>query len=345
MLLIMTAFYACKGGSKGGFQTTESGIQYQIFGENKGKKIEGGDFIDFHMVIKDSKDSIVQNTYTSPEGAFKNSPFPEDSTKGGILEGLRMLAAGDSAIFKISTDSMLKQRNEMGIANIKSITEQMEKQLSQAPDDSTKNRIRQMYEGQIGMIQEQISKPDPSFPPNKFITYIIKVIAVKSRADMEKEQEEAVQKQKEDAEKIKKEQDKTIQEYIKKNKLAAKSTESGLYYLITKEGEGAIPQKGDSVKVHYTGRILDGKIFDTSIEAIAKENEVYNEKRNYNEPFSFTLGQRQVIEGWDEGISLLKKGSKATLIIPFHLGYGDRGTPGGPIPPYAILMFEVELLK
>lgn len=344
-LLVMTTFYACKGGGESGSGTTASGIQYQIFGDNKGEKIKGGDFIDFHMVVKDGKDSTVQDTYKNPEGAYKNSPFPKDSTKGNIIEALMMLTEGDSAIFKISTDTMLAQRSKMAQDSIKSVKSQMEQQLAQAPDDSARNRIRQMYEGQIQMIEQQSSQPDPNLPKGKFITYIIKILAVKTEAEVKKGQEEEGKKREEEAAGRKGEQEKTIQEYLKKNKLESKTTESGLHYIITKEGDGEKPKAGDSVKVHYTGKLLDGKVFDTSVEAVAKANDLHNTQRDYKTPFSFPLGRRQVIPGWDEGISLLNKGSKASFVIPSHLAYGEQGIPNGPIPPNAILVFEVELLK
>lgn len=107
-------------------------------------------------------------------------------------------------------------------------------------------------------------------------------------------------------------------------------TESGLEYIIIKEGTGAKPKKGDKVKVHYTGKLPDGTVFDSS--------------RTRGNPIEFTLGVGQVIKGWDEGIALLKEGSQAKLTIPPALAYGARGVPPR-IPPNATLIFEVELVK
>lgn len=106
-------------------------------------------------------------------------------------------------------------------------------------------------------------------------------------------------------------------------------TDSGLFYSIEKEGEGDKPQKGNSVKVHYKGELLDGTVFDSSFKR--------------NQPIEFSIGVGQVIPGWDEGIALLNKGAKATLIIPSDLAYGAAGA-GGVIPPNATLKFEVELV-
>ena len=107
-------------------------------------------------------------------------------------------------------------------------------------------------------------------------------------------------------------------------------TSSGLYYKINKKGNKNRPLKGQNVKVHYKGMLLDGTVFDSSIKR--------------DQPIDFTIGIGQVIAGWDEGISLLSEGASAKLVIPSKLAYGEKGA-GGIIPPNASLIFEVELLK
>jgi peptidyl-prolyl cis-trans isomerase A (cyclophilin A) len=118
----------------------------------------------------------------------------------------------------------------------------------------------------------------------------------------------------------------------KMEKLAAgfEKTESGLRYQFIQKGDGKQAEAGKTVSVHYEGSLENGKVFDSS----------YPRKK----PIEFRLGQGQVIEGWDEGIALLKVGDKARFVIPSDLGYGPAGA-GGVIPPNATLIFDVELME
>ena len=122
-----------------------------------------------------------------------------------------------------------------------------------------------------------------------------------------------------------------LKKYAKDKKLGdVKTTESGLMYVITSEGTGSRPAAGAEIEVHYTGTLLNGTKFDSSVDR--------------GEPFKFQVGQGMVIKGWDEGLQLLKEGSKAVLLIPSDLAYGDMGSPP-TIPAAAPLVFEVELIK
>jgi len=123
---------------------------------------------------------------------------------------------------------------------------------------------------------------------------------------------------------------KAAQEALDKLAAGFDQTDSGLRYKIIQKGSGAQAEKGKSVSVHYEGSLDNGQVFDSS----------YRRK----DPITFTLGIGQVIQGWDEGISLLKEGDKARFVIPSYLGYGERGA-GGVIPPNATLVFDVELVK
>jgi len=131
---------------------------------------------------------------------------------------------------------------------------------------------------------------------------------------------------------LEKEAEKKAKETAAANKKlmeGATITESGLGYIMVKEGSGVQAENGKTVSVHYTGKLTDGTKFDSSLDR--------------NQPIEFVLGQGRVIKGWDEGISYLKVGGKATFIIPSDLAYGERGA-GGVIPPNATLIFDVELV-
>ncbi len=106
-------------------------------------------------------------------------------------------------------------------------------------------------------------------------------------------------------------------------------TPSGLEYIEIQAGTGTQAEAGRTVSVHYTGKLQDGQVFDSSLTR--------------GQPIVVPLGRGRVIKGWDEGIALMKVGGKAQLIIPPHLGYGERGA-GGVIPPNATLVFDVELI-
>jgi FKBP-type peptidyl-prolyl cis-trans isomerase len=161
--------------------------------------------------------------------------------------------------------------------------------------------------------------------------YAIKVFGVKTKEQVQAEALEKEKKAQEQA-KINQEQEEgKLEEYIKKTGLTYNKLASGLRFTITQAKPDALKAKqGDSVLVHYTGKLIDGSVFDSSVSR--------------GEPFQFVLGMGAVIRGWDEGIAQLRKGEKATLVIPSSMGYGAQGAGMGKIPPFATLVFDVELV-
>lgn len=125
-------------------------------------------------------------------------------------------------------------------------------------------------------------------------------------------------------------QENELIDYIVDKNLAPKRSVTGLYYQITKEGNGDRIRPGDQLKVHYTGRFLNGEIFDSSVER--------------GKPLDFRLGTTGLIQGWLEGLRYMKEGSKMTLIVPSRLAYKDQGF-GSMIGPNVPLTFEMEVLK
>jgi FKBP-type peptidyl-prolyl cis-trans isomerase len=155
----------------------------------------------------------------------------------------------------------------------------------------------------------------------------VKVVNVQSEDEYKKTQAVEYEKQKGIDTKI-------IEDYVAKNGLTGKvqKTESGVYYVVTQQGTGPTPSRGDAVQVHYTGKLLNGKVFDSS----------RTNPQSGGKPAQFQVGVGMVIPGWEEGVMKMNKGEKATLIIPSTLAYGPRGNQG--IAPNSVLLFDIELL-
>jgi FKBP-type peptidyl-prolyl cis-trans isomerase FkpA len=141
------------------------------------------------------------------------------------------------------------------------------------------------------------------------------------------EQKKRMEEQQKAAEIAKAEEPKMLEQYITEKKIKTKPTKSGLYLIETEKGKGDAIKPGQTVTVKYTGKFIDGQVFDSS--------------ENSGKPFEFQVGKQQVIPGWDEAILLMKKGGKANLIIPSALAYGDGG---GRMKPFATLFFDIEIV-
>lgn len=174
--------------------------------------------------------------------------------------------------------------------------------------------------------------------PSSVLKFNVKLKEVQSMEELQAAQQKAQEGQR-SAEAAKR------QAYLEENNITETPTESGLIYISKKKGTGKQAEAGKVVKVHYEGKLLDGTYFDTSVKEAAQEAGLYDERREPYAPFEFTLGQGQVIPGWDEGIAMMKEGGKATLIIPSDLAYGANPRPGGPIKPFSTLVFDVELIE
>jgi len=157
------------------------------------------------------------------------------------------------------------------------------------------------------------------------VVYEVQLVSVQSAAETKKKEEEMAEKQKT-------EDDNKLQAYFAEKNLSPQKTASGLYYIIDKEGTGPVIEKGQQVTVNYTGTSLSGTAFDSNVDPQFK----------HVEPFTVTVGVGAVIKGWDEGLQLLKKGSKARFFIPSTLAYG-RQDMGSDMGANANLVFEVEV--
>jgi FKBP-type peptidyl-prolyl cis-trans isomerase FkpA len=158
------------------------------------------------------------------------------------------------------------------------------------------------------------------------LTFSVKMIEIRTKKELEENQKMQMAEQQAKMQAAQEKEKVDLEIYLADNKITTKPTASGLIYIETKKGTGETPKVTDMVKVHYTGKLLDGTKFDSSVDR--------------GEPAEFPLGQ--VIPGWVEGLQLMRKGGKAKLIIPFNMAYGPNGQ--GSIPPFSPLTFEVELI-
>ncbi len=148
--------------------------------------------------------------------------------------------------------------------------------------------------------------------------FIVKIKSTQTREDFQKEQDAK-----------KNNEAKLMEDYAKKNFATATKTQSGMYYVVIKAGTGDAIKAGQTVTVDYTGKLMDGKVFDSSVGKPGPK-------------FQVTVGQGAVIPGWEQALAMMKKGEKAIFFIPSNLAYGEQG--GGPIPPFSSLIFEMEVL-
>jgi FKBP-type peptidyl-prolyl cis-trans isomerase FkpA len=165
----------------------------------------------------------------------------------------------------------------------------------------------------------------PQIPANSILIFDVEILDIQNAPPAPVKRDPAEQA---------KMDDQLIQDYLNKNSIKATKTPSGMYYVITRKGLGPNAKPGNKVSMNYTGKTLDGTVFDSNTDP----------SKGHVRPFEFNLGAGQVIKGWDEGVQLLNMGCKATFFLPSALAYGERGF-GASIPPNAVLMFDVEMLS
>ncbi len=191
------------------------------------------------------------------------------------------------------------------------------------------------------------SPPPPDVDTTGMFTFQIGVADVISEEDAKKMQADFMAKLNE--KEVEKQQMQLaidtvlIDNYLKEKSIVAKKTASGLRYVIEKQGKGDNAATGQTVRVNYSGFLLDGRCFDSSVESVARANNVFNEQRMPYEPIEIQLGYRQVIPGWEEAIALMNKGTRMTVYIPSGLAYGPQQR-SEIITENSVLMFNMELV-
>jgi FKBP-type peptidyl-prolyl cis-trans isomerase FkpA len=286
VLAFTLLLYGCDG------YKSEDGVKYKIIVDSAGPTVEPGGAVFVYMTYVNEKDTFDTRDRTG--GMPYPLEIPDSTGKYNLERGLRMLSAGDSATFIISTDSALYKRIP---------PERRPKDVKEGSMTTFNVRIVSVIsKDSVGKIKQKMQQ---------------EMLA----REMQRQLQGQLQAQLDSAEIVK---------YIKANRLNPKRTPDGVYYVVKSPvATGFNIQPGDSVKAFYTGKLLNGTTFDSNVG---------------KEPFTLVAGMGQVIKGWDSGLMALKKGEKAILIIPSHLGYGAQGA-GQQIPPNSILIFEVEVLK
>ncbi|WP_338762740.1 FKBP-type peptidyl-prolyl cis-trans isomerase [Bernardetia sp. ABR2-2B] len=279
------------------------GIRYQLHTKKKERKkalvVTDSSILQLSMQIYNNADSLLRSTEDEDyplildlrDSTTRQIPIVEIMMKDGRV--------GDSLTLFIHSDSVFQngQIRPIFIPEGSSLRHEIK---------ILKNYTAQQYATKLDSMQKEYME------------------------QMAKKQQEQ-QKQKEMEEKLKVQNQMDYLEktyFVEKGIKNFQKTESGLYYVIDEQGTPI--EKGQMLKVHYEGTLLNGKKFDSSFDR--------------NDPIEFPIGVGRVIQGWDEGIILIGKGGKGTLYIPSHLGYGERGA-GNDIPPNATLVFRVEVLN
>ncbi len=250
-----------------------------------------------------------------------------------------LVKTGDYISFNIqvknSKDSLLGSSYESGMPAMQEVT-------TKGNSGGFEDVLLKLHKGDSATVwvnsdslAKQSGRPLPAFiAKGSDLQYTIKIIDVMNKTQAEEAGKKMQEKQKADYDKkmaaSAATDEKIIKEYIAKNNLKAESIGNGIYYVRNAEGTGATPQTGDNVTANYTGKTLDGKVFDTSIGEGKK-------------PFEFAVGTGNVIKGWDEGFLKMKKGEKGMLLIPSAMAYGGQ-SPTPTIKPFSVLLFDVELV-
>lgn len=194
------------------------------------------------------------------------------------------------------------------------------------------NKLRKGDSAIIVMNADSLQKKNGQLPPyikkTDKLTLTIKVV------DVLKSEPEVMADQKADMDKIKSSEIEEIEKYLAQNNIKAEKTAKGVFVVIDKKGEAPYADSGKEVKVSYEGKTFKGVVFDSNRDTAF----------GHAEPYSFIVGQRGAIEGWDEGMRLFGKGGKGKLYVPSMLAYGPQAPPGAKFKAFENLIFDVEVL-
>lgn len=282
---------------------TPKGYKFTVVKKGDGTLAKPGEFLKMNMILKDGKDSVWNDTQKNEIPLIMQiAPDSLKKNEEGIEEVLRMLSKGDSVIVKIPAKILFE----------KSMRTMLPPQVDSASSFTFYLGVTGILDtAQIKQLQQEIMAAQAAKAAKEANAQLAKDTVI-------------------------------IDTFLKEKSIVAKTTPSGLRYIVTKAGKGPNAGVGQNVKLHYKGYLMNGKVFDSSLESVARENNVYQEGRPY-EPLALQVGTGQVIAGWEEAIQLMNKGSKITVYIPSTLGYGPQRR-SEDILENSILVFDMEMV-
>ncbi len=284
------------------------GLLYTIHKDGGNAKIQVGDVIKMNYSLKNDKDSVLMSTYDNEMAQV--FPVQAKTYAGDINDVLLLFGEGDSATFKINLDTM-------------------EHYTKSPKQEQFKNDKYMTFTVKL----EKVFKKKPNEADSTFQKRAGEFFQADYKTTMDK---------------MKGAEDAKVKAYEADKNLKTTVSPSGLHYVIAAPGDSQRAAVGDTVSVNYTGNTTKlnkdkkYKVFDTSDEKVAKANNVFQNGRPYG-PTKMVLGS--VIPGFNEGLQLIGKGGKITMIIPSKLGYGDQGNPQAGITPFTPIAFDVEIVE
>ncbi|WMJ72417.1 FKBP-type peptidyl-prolyl cis-trans isomerase [Cytophagaceae bacterium ABcell3] len=304
LALLPLFFYACK--NENGYQATETGLKYKFFVDSAGAPATLGEAVKMDVKIWDERDSLLEHSVKT------SAKVTTPKFKGGLEEGFMMMSPGDSASFKINADSFF----------LVNLNRERPDFLSEGSELTFNLKLHKIYSREeVAAEMEKYHQQLEAEKQNKILQVENFMDALLDSASIQKQM---------------KVDERIMKEFMKDNNLDMEKSKHGVYYTISERAGNAKAEPGDTLVVHYTGRLLDGKVFDTS-EGRA--------------PFDFVLGIGEVIPGWDDVITYFGEGDKGQILIPSSLAYMDIGIPDPSdhdkflIPKNAPLIFDVEILE
>lgn len=285
-----------------GFTTSETGVKYKFVQRNdKGQPVLKDDIVIGKFSIMFG-DSLVADAKKMQSQPIVKVDDASKVFKGDLIDGILLMKTGETCTFAFERDSLIKL-------------------FGQVPE-YFKSGMYAYWTIQV----EDIKTPEQQ---------------AKEEAAMKAQQEEKMKQQKILSDSLSLLEPGILEKAVKDNKFDNKLV-NGVYFKKTLTNkEKQTPKEGDKVKVHYIGKFVDGKLFDTSVESAAKEANKYQQGRPY-EPLEFSIGKHMMIPGFEEAVKMMNKGEKAIVLIPSKLAYGAQGR--GEIAPATPLIFELELV-